>query len=193
MTDAMPPSGAIDLIVIGASAGGVEALIVLLRALPPTLQAAVLIVLHLPRDRRSVLADVFQPHCAVPVREAQDKEPVEPGTVYIAPADYHLLVDEARSLALSVDELVHFSRPSVDVLFEAAADVYGERTLAVLLTGGSDDGAAGLAAVRRAGGWTIVQDPRTARVPMMVEAALALGPVDFVLPLEGIADALGRL
>jgi two-component system chemotaxis response regulator CheB len=193
MTGAMPPGGAIDLIVIGASAGGVEALIVLLRALPPTLRAAVLIVLHLPRDRRSVLADVFRPHCAVPVREAQDKDPVEPGTVYIAPADYHLLVDEARSLALSVDELVHFSRPSVDVLFEAAADVYGERTLAVLLTGGSDDGAAGLAAVRRAGGWTIVQDPRTARVPMMVEAALALGPVDLVLPLEGIADVLGRL
>jgi two-component system chemotaxis response regulator CheB len=190
MTGAMPLPGAIDLVVIGASAGGVEALIVLLRALPPTLRAAILIVLHLPRDRRSVLADVFQPHCAVPVRDAQDKEPVEPGTVYIAPADYHLLVDDTRSLSLSVDELVHFSRPSVDVLFEAAADVYGERTLAILLTGGSDDGAAGLAAVRRAGGWTIVQDPRTARVPMMVEAALALGPVDVVLPLEGIADLL---
>jgi two-component system chemotaxis response regulator CheB len=193
MIDGTRLTGTIDLVVIGASAGGVEALIELLRALPPALRAGVLIVLHLPRDRRSVLAEVFQPHCAVPVRDAQDKEPVEPGTVYLAPADYHLLVDDTRSIALSVDDLVHFSRPSVDVLFEAAAEVYRERTLAILLTGGSDDGAAGLAAVRRAGGWTIVQDPASARVPMMVEAALALGPVDFVLPLEGIADLLGRL
>jgi two-component system chemotaxis response regulator CheB len=171
----------------------VEALRALGPALPAAPRAAVLIVLHLPRDRRSVLAEIFQPHCAVAVREAQDKEPVEPGVVYIAPADYHLLVDDTRSIALSVDDLVHFSRPSVDVLFEAAADVYAERTLAILLTGGSDDGAAGLAAVRRAGGWTVVQDPASARVPMMVEAALALGPVDFVLPLEGIAELLGRL
>ncbi|HVW03863.1 MAG TPA: chemotaxis protein CheB [Vicinamibacterales bacterium] len=193
MIDGTRLTGTIDLVVIGASAGGVEALIELLRALPPTLRAGVLIVLHLPRDRRSVLAEVFQPYCAVPVRDAQDKDPVEPGTVYLAPADYHLLVDDTRSIALSVDELVHFSRPSVDVLFEAAAEVYRERTLAILLTGGSDDGAAGLAAVRRAGGWTVVQDPSTARVPMMVEAALARGPVDFVLPLEGIAELLGRL
>jgi two-component system chemotaxis response regulator CheB len=193
MNDGTRLTGTIDLVVIGASAGGVEALIELLRALPPTLRAGVLIVLHLPRDRRSVLAEVFQPHCAVPVRDAQDKDPVEPGTVYIAPADYHLLVDDSRSIALSVDDLVHFSRPSVDVLFEAAAEVYRERTLAILLTGGSDDGAAGLAAVRCAGGWTVVQDPATARVPMMVEAALALGPVDLVLPLEAIAELLGRL
>jgi two-component system chemotaxis response regulator CheB len=193
VTDDARLNGAIDLVVIGASAGGVEALMLLLPALPAAPRAAVLIVLHLPRDRRSVLAEIFQPHCAVAVRDAQDKEPVEPGIVYIAPADYHLLVDDTRSIALSVDDLVHFSRPSVDVLFEAAADVYGERTLAILLTGGSDDGAAGLAAVRRAGGRTVVQDPVSARVPMMAEAALALGPVDFVLPLEGIAELLRRL
>ncbi len=183
----------IDGVAIGTSAGGVDALSVLLPALPPTLQAAVFVVIHLPRERRSLLVDVFQPKCAVPVREAQDKDVVEPGTVYFAPPDYHLLIDRGPQLALSADDLVNFSRPSVDVLFESAADVYGDRLLGIILTGASNDGALGLDAVRRAGGRTIVQRPDTAQVPAMVESALQRGPVDYVLPLDEIAALLRTL
>jgi two-component system chemotaxis response regulator CheB len=191
----MKPTDAahVDAVVIGTSAGGVDALSILLPALPPHLSAPVFIVLHLPRERSSGLVDIVRPKCARPVKWAQDKEPVEPGTVYVAPPDYHLLVDRGPQLALSVDAPVHFSRPSVDVLFESAADVYGTRLLAVILTGASADGAAGLDAVRRRGGRTVVQDPAEALMPTMVQAALARGPVDHVLDLQGIAALLRGL
>lgn len=176
-----------DGVVIGASAGGVEALATLLPALPARCRASVFVVLHLPRERPSLLVEIFESRCALPVREAQDKEPVATGTVYFAPPDYHLLVDAGPQLALSTDDLVHFSRPSVDVLFESAADVYGDRLLGVVLTGASPDGAAGLAAVKRAGGGVAVQRPDTARSPIMVEAALRLTPSAMVLSLDEIA------
>jgi len=183
----------IAAVVIGTSAGGVDALSVLLPALPAGLRAAVFVVIHLPRQRPSHLVEIFQPRCARPVREAQDKERVEPGTVYFAPPDYHLLLERGPTIALSVDDPVNFSRPSVDVLFESAADVYGSRLLGIILTGASQDGASGLQAIRRAGGKTIVQEPATAQVPVMAEAALKQGPVDFVLTLEEIAARLGTL
>jgi two-component system, chemotaxis family, protein-glutamate methylesterase/glutaminase len=180
-------------VVVGASAGGVEALSRLLPALPARCPASVFVVLHLPRERPSLLVEVFQPHCVLPVREAQDKEPAAPGTVYVAPPDYHLLVDEGPQIALSTDELVHFSRPSIDVLFESAADVYGARLLGIVLTGSSPDGAEGLAAVQRAGGGAVVQRPDSARVPTMVEAALERTPSAASLTLDEIADLLRRL
>jgi two-component system chemotaxis response regulator CheB len=183
----------IDAIVIGTSAGGVEALSILLPALPARLRAAVFIVLHLPRERPSLLVEIFQPKCVVPVQEAQDKEPIVPGTVYFAPPDYHLLVDVGPQLALSADELVHFSRPSIDVLFESAAEWYQHRLLGIILTGANEDGAAGLAAVHQAGGFTIVQQPDTAHAPLMVESALKRSPVDIVLTLEKIAGLLQTL
>ena len=182
-----------DAIAIGTSAGGVEALSRLLPALPKGLGAAVFVVLHLPRHRPSLLAEIFAPRCALPVREALDKEPVQPGTVYLAPPDYHLLVDAGPQIALSTDEPVHYSRPSVDVLFESAADVYGARLLGIILTGGHEDGAAGLAAVRRAGGMTLVQPPEEALAPQMPAAALARGPADRVATLEEMARFLGAL
>ena len=123
----------------------------------------------------------------MPVREAEDKQPVEAGTVYFAPPDYHLLVDVGPTLALSADEAVNFSRPSIDVLFESAADIYGHRLLAMILTGASHDGAAGIDAIRCAGGCAVVQRPDTAQAPLMPESALKRGPVDFVLTLEEIA------
>jgi two-component system chemotaxis response regulator CheB len=185
--------GPIEAVVIGTSAGGVDALSVLLPALPAGLRAALFVVIHLPRQRPSHLVEIFQPKCALSVREAQDKERIEPGTVYFAPPDYHLLVDRGPAISLSVDDLVNFSRPSVDVLFESAADVYGARLLGIILTGAGQDGAAGLQAIRRAGGKTIVQEPATAQVPVMAEAALKQGPADFVLSLEEIAARLGTL
>jgi len=185
--------GRIDAIVIGASAGGVEALSVLLPALPAAFTPALFIVLHLPRERPSLLVDIFQKRCLRPVREAEDKEPVAPGTVYFAPPDYHMLVEKDRQIALSADEPVHYSRPSIDVLFESAADAYGERLMGIILSGGNEDGSAGLQAVHKAGGVTVVQQPDNAKVAVMVVSALRRGRVDFVLPLEEIAALLQRL
>jgi len=193
VTDVRALRGRIDAIVIGASAGGVEALSVLLPALPPDLRVSLFIVVHLPRERPSLLAEIFTRKCAVKVREAEDKMRVEPGTVYFAPPDYHLLLDEGPQLALSIDELVHFSRPSIDVLFESAADIYAERLMGIILTGANDDGTAGLAAIHRAGGVTIVQEPESAQVPVMALSALKRTPADFVLPLAEIAVLLQAL
>ena len=183
----------VDAVVIGASAGGVEALAALLPALPPDSRAAIFIVLHLPRDKPSLLVDIFTPKCALPVREAQDKEPVAPGTVYFAPSNYHLLVDQGPQMALSADDLVHHSRPSVDVLFESAADIYGDRLAGIILTGANEDGSVGLAAIHDRGGITVVQQPETAQSPQMALSALKLRPAHRVLPLDGIVDLLGTL
>ena len=186
----MTLNGRVDAVAIGASAGGIQALSVLLPALPSSLRAAVFIVLHLPRDKPSILAKIFKPKCALPVFEAEDKQPVIPGNIYFAPADYHLLIDQGPQLALSADEPVHHSRPSIDVLFESAADVYKDRLLGIILTGANEDGATGLAAVKDAGGITVVQEPETAQAPQMVRSALALRPADWVLPLDKIAALL---
>lgn len=186
-------AGRIDAVVIGASAGGVEALSVLLPALAPGLSPPVFIVVHLPRSPPSVLAEIFARKCAVPVREAEDKEAVSPGTVYFAPNNYHLLVDRGPQLSLSADEPVHHSRPSVDVLFESAAEMYGARLLGIILSGANEDGALGLAAIHDAGGVTVVQSPQEARAPNMVLSALKLRPADRVLPLNEIADLLRTL
>lgn len=179
-----------DGVVIGASAGGVEALSVLLPALARGFPAAVFVVLHLPRERPSLLVQVFQPKCALRVCEAVDKEPVTAGTIYFAPPDYHLLVDAGPQVALSADELVNYSRPSVDVLFESAADVYGERLLGIVLTGASQDGAAGAEAIERAGGTVVVQRPDCAHSPAMAQAALRRVPDAVPLALGEIAELL---
>ncbi len=183
----------IEAVVIGASAGGVDALGLLLPALPARLRAAVFIVVHLPRERPSLLVDIFQPRCAVPVREAEDKQPVQAGTVYFAPPDYHLLLDEGPQLALSADEPVHYSRPSIDVLFESAARIYRRGLLGIVLSGGNDDGSAGLATVLRAGGAGIVQLPQSAAVPLMPASALQRSPAAQPLTLPQIAARLGAL
>jgi two-component system, chemotaxis family, protein-glutamate methylesterase/glutaminase len=188
-----PAAADIRAVAIGASAGGVEALSELLPALRADSRAAVFVVLHLPRDRPSLLVEVFSRKCALEVREAADKEPVAPGTVYFAPPNYHLLVDAGPQLALSADELVNHSRPSIDVLFDSAAEVYREHLLGIILTGANEDGAAGLAAVHDAGGLTVVQEPGTAQSSAMIRSALERRPVDLVLDLEGIADLLNGM
>jgi two-component system, chemotaxis family, protein-glutamate methylesterase/glutaminase len=182
--------GRIEAVVIGASAGGVEALAVLLPALPASFSPSLFIVLHLPRERPSMLVEIFTKRCPLPVREAEDKEPVEAGTVYFAPPDYHMLLEKNRHIALSADEPVHYSRPSIDVLFESAADAYADRLLGIILTGANEDGAAGLHAVHRAGGITVVQKPDSAKVPLMVVSALQRSPADCVLSLQEIAELL---
>ena len=193
MTPQASLDGRVDAVVIGASAGGVEALSILLPALPADSTAAVFIVLHLPRDRPSMLCEIFARKCPLPVREAQDKELAAPGTVYFAPANYHLLLDDGPQMALSADDPVHHSRPSIDVLFESAAHVYKSRLLGIILTGANQDGAEGLAAVHDGGGVTVVQQPESAHSPQMAISALKLRPADFILPLDDIAGLLGTL
>lgn len=186
-------AGDVAALAIGASAGGVEAISTLLQALPSRLGAAVLVVLHLPRDRQSLLPGLFQAKCALPVREAEDKEPVLPGRVYVAPPDYHLLVDAGPSLSLSVDPPVNWSRPSIDVLFESAADVYGQRLVGVVLTGANDDGAGGAAKIAAAGGRVLVQAPEGALSPTMPEAALRRVPSARPMTLAQMAALIGTL
>jgi two-component system chemotaxis response regulator CheB len=183
----------VGAIAIGASAGGIESLTVLLPALSEALPLPVFIVQHLTRERPSLLVGLFEGYCKLPVCEATDNAPVEPGTVYFAPPDYHLLIDTGPRIALSVDPPVHYSRPSIDVLFESAIDQYGSLLLAILLSGANEDGAAGIKAVHEGGGMTIVQDPGSALVPAMPTAALALCEPDFILDVAGIAELLAAL
>ena len=188
-----PADRRIEAIAIGASAGGVEALGVLLGALPRPYVPAIVVVIHIPPDRVSKLADLFSTRCRLPVREALDKEHIEPGTVYFAPPAYHLLVERDRQLALSQDPPVAYSRPSIDVMFESAAHAFGEALLGIVLSGANSDGAAGLAAIRAAGGLAWVQEPRDAVAPAMPEAAIAKAGADLVVPLADMAQRLAHL
>jgi two-component system chemotaxis response regulator CheB len=151
------------------------------------------VVVHQPRDRSSLLPGIFASRCALAVCEPDDKQVVLPDHIYFAPADYHMLIDTGPRISLSADDLVHFSRPSIDVLFESAADVYGEHLLAIVLSGGNEDGADGALAVRCAGGFVVVQDPATARLPMMPRSALARVAADAVLPVAEISALLNAL
>ncbi|GAP36622.1 chemotaxis protein CheB [Piscinibacter sakaiensis] len=180
-------------IVIGASAGGVDALLRLLGGLPADFAPAVLVVLHRPRgpvDPAASLASLLGARCALPVRDAWDREPVRGGQVLIAPPDYHLLVDPGPVASLSVDEPVLYSRPAIDPLFESAAAVWGPALLAIVLSGASADGTAGARVVRRRGGRVWVQDPAEAAVPTMPQAALAGAGADAVWGLAAMAGPL---
>ncbi len=182
-----------EAVVVGASAGGVEALLRVYGLLPPSFALPVLTVLHLPDDRHSQLAEVFARRMQRAAKEAVDKEDIQPGMFYFAGPGYHLSVERDRSLSLSQEERVHYSRPSIDLLFESAADVYGPQLIGILLTGANEDGAKGLATIGERGGLTIVQDPAEARVAIMPEAALRLRRPDHILPLNGIGSLLAEL
>lgn len=199
MTDAPASHPAYRAVVIGASAGGVEALNALLPMLPRRFRPAVVIVMHLRPTSPSLLPELFAARCVLPVREAEDKLPVLPGHLYVAPPDYHLLAErdpdtrDGVRLALSVEPPVRFSRPSIDVLFESAAVAWRERALGILLSGANDDGARGLAAIRAAGGQAWVQTPASAAVHTMPEEAIARGAADRVMTLDDIGHHLARL
>jgi two-component system chemotaxis response regulator CheB len=181
------------VIAIGASWGGLRAVATLLDGLSDEIDAAVVVALHRsPDSRRGGLSALLQTHSGRRVSEPDDKEPLEPRHVYVAPADYHLLVEEGR-FALSTDARVQFARPSIDVLFQSVADAYRERAVAVVLTGANEDGAAGLAAVKAAGGVAVVQEPGSAERRAMPDAAIAATSADAILPLEEIPPFLHGL
>lgn len=183
----------IEALVIGASAGGVDALVELLPALPAPSRLATVCILHVPADRESRLAELFDARLGLPVREAADKEPVQAGTVYFAGAGYHLSIEEDRSFSLSCEPPVHYARPAIDVLMESAADAYGAALAGILLTGANADGAEGMQRIRQRGGLTVVQDPLEAQAATMPEQAIRLCAPHLVLPLADIRTLLPLL
>jgi two-component system chemotaxis response regulator CheB len=180
------------MIFIGASLGGLRAVASILRGLPPKFLVPLAVVLHRAKDSDGALVEILQHDSSLPVSEPFDKEPILPGRVYLAPADYHLLV-ESGHFCLSVDAPIRYARPSIDVLFESAADAFGAEAIAVVLTGANGDGAYGATKVREARGRVIVQDPATAEAPQMPEAVLAKFRPDYILPLEKMAPLLVEL
>jgi len=185
-------ASSVQAVVVGASAGALEALFAILPALPKDYPLPIMIVVHLPPDKKSVLAELLQTKCQLAVREAEDKEPIEGGNVYIAPPDYHMMVELNKRLSLSNEEPVLFSRPSIDVLFETAAEAYTDGLLGIILTGANSDGAKGLRAIVDAGGHAVVQQPDTAFTTEMPQSALNLCPEAKVLALAQIAAYLQK-
>jgi two-component system chemotaxis response regulator CheB len=181
-----------ELLVIGGSAGSLEAILQLLPALPETKSFAIVLVMH-RRTGESVLTELLSDKTTWQVKEAEEKEPVLPGTIYIAPADYHLLIEQDKTLSLDYSEKVHYSRPSIDVTFETAADVYGASLVALLLSGANQDGTQGLKKIKAKGGYVMVQDPVEAAVPYMPQFAVERVGVDEVLPVKDVPRSIQRL
>ncbi|MER7244046.1 chemotaxis protein CheB [Kribbella sp. NPDC000426] len=182
-----------DIVAIASSAGGIRALTQVLGSLPSGLRVPVLIVQHLDPRHETVIADVLGRRSQMGVKLADAGEQAEPGTVYVAPPNRHLLVGPGGELSLSSSELVHFVRPSADLLFESVAGAFGARAIACVLTGSGRDGAMGVSAVKSRGGTVIAEDPGSAEFKGMPEAAVETGSVDFVLPLDEIADVIAAL
>jgi two-component system chemotaxis response regulator CheB len=181
------------LVVIGGSAGAVEVLQQLTSGLTRSFSPAMAIVVHMPSDSRGMLHELLGAPSRPPMKMADDKEPISPGIIYFAPPGYHLLVETRETFALSLDEPVHFSRPSIDVLFETAAEAYGDRVLGIVLSGANADGAEGLRAIAAAGGATVVQQPRTAEAGTMPRAALTVCRDSYVAEVLAIAELLATL
>jgi len=171
----------------------VEALLKIFAPLARGYRLPIITVLHVPDERRSQLAEVFTTRLSIPVKEADDKESLVPGTMYFASPGYHLSIEADQTFSFSQEERVFHSRPSIDILFDSAADVFGPRLAGVLLTGANNDGAQGLARVKQCGGFTVVQDPKTAQARTMPEAALTLHTPDYLLPLHDIGLLLVEL
>ena len=184
---------AFDIVAVAASAGGVVALGTMLPALPVDFPAAVVVVQHLDPRHRSLMAEILSRRTALPVVQAEHGQRIERGRIYIAPPNRHLLVGGGGRMSLSDSELVHFVRPSADLLFESVAASYRDRAIAVVLTGCGQDGAMGVRAIKKTGGTVIVQDTASSEFQGMPEAALKTGDCDFVLPLREIASALVTL
>ena len=183
----------VEAVVIGASAGGVEALGALLPSLPAGYGLPVFCILHLPGDRESRLAELFRDRLPLPVKEAADKESIAPGTVYFAGSAYHLSVEQDLCFSVSCEPPVHFARPAIDVLMESSADAYGPGLVGILLTGANHDGAAGMAYIHASGGLTVVQDPDDAQVATMPKSAIDRFTPHLILPLARIGALLPML
>jgi len=180
-------------IVAGVSAGGMKALKILLTDLPASFSLPIIIVQHVSPESGNTWITILDKTCKLKIKEADEKEKIEKGTVYIAPPNYHLLIEKDNSFSLSVDKRVSYARPSIDVLFETAAIAYKNELIGVILTGANRDGTNGLKAIKEMGGLTIVQDPQTADAREMPASAIREVQVDYILPLEGLKEVLIKL
>ncbi|MBD2388501.1 chemotaxis protein CheB [Cylindrospermum sp. FACHB-282] len=186
-------NAAYDTVALAASAGGLTALTEVVSTLPADFAAAIVVVQHLDPRHRSLMAEILSRRTGLNVKQAEEGDLLAPGTVYIAPPNNHLLVNSDGTLSLSQSELVHFLRPSADLLFESVAGSYKDRAIAVVLSGTGTDGAMGVGAIKKMGGTVIVQDEKSAEFSGMPTAAIQTGNVDFVLPLAEISSALVTL
>ncbi|QLE47448.1 chemotaxis protein CheB [Nostoc sp. C057] len=186
-------NAAFDIVAIAASAGGLTAQIKVLSTLPAQFPAAIVIVQHISPEHPSFMAEILSRRTDINVKQAKEGDNLTPGTAYIAPPNRHLLVNDDGTLSLSQSKLVHFLRPSADLLFESVAATYKERAIAIVLTGTGSDGAMGVEAIKKMGGTVIVQDLKTAEFSGMPSAAIQTGNVDFILPLDEISSALVTL
>ncbi len=183
----------LNIVVIGGSAGSLDALLPILPMIKSNFPAAMVIVLHRKNNSGSPLTQLIAAKANLPVAEVEEKQPVLPGRIYLAPADYHLLIENDLSFSLDYSEKVHYSRPSIDVCFESVAEVFKQKTTGVLLSGANADGVAGLKCIRAHGGMTIVQDPATAEVSYMPDEAIRQGVADYIFTPAQIADYLNGL
>lgn len=190
---AKPSTRRFQAVVVGVSTGGVHALQKLLGQLPANFPLPVLIVQHIGADAGSGLAKLLDERCPLSVKEADEQDEILPGRVYLAPPNYHLLVERDGFLSLSADPYVSFARPSVDVLFESAAAVFGPGLIGIVLTGANYDGSQGLKTIKQKGGMAIVQDPADAEARQMPQAAIAATGVDYVVALNDMAALLQQL
>lgn len=181
---------AYDAVVIGTSAGGLYVMIRILKLLPRSFTIPIIVVQHRSRDERTLLEEVLQQKSDLRIKQADEKELIQPGTVYIAPPDYHLLIENDGTFSLSFEPPVNYSRPSIDVLFETAAVVYKQRLLGIILTGANKDGAYGIKKIAVMGGTTIAQRPGTADYPEMPKSAISTGYVQHILDPEAIGKFL---
>lgn len=178
------------LILVGCSSGGLTALTGCLETLPPDYSIPIVIVQHRRKYERGLFEEVLQSKVAIRIKQADEKEKIDAACVYVAPPDYHLLVEPDMTLSLNSDPLVNYGRPSIDVLFESAADVCGDRSVGIVLTGANNDGANGIRCIRKKGGITIAQDPSSAEYSQMPQAAINTGYVQYVLKVAEIASFL---
>ena len=183
----------VELLVIGGSAGSLEVILKAFPKLPKTLPFAIIIVLHRKQNTDTALVDLLAARTKHQVVEASEKEPLEKGFIYIAPADYHLLIENDRSLSLDYSEKVNFSRPCIDVTFQTAAETFKKSLAVLLLSGASSDGVEGMELVKFLGGTVAVQDPKTAEVPYMPQKALDKMTVDFIVSSDHVSDFISSL
>ena len=182
-----------EAIVIGVSSGGMNAMKVMFYLLPKDFSTPVIIVQHISAHSDSQWIKLLNDKSNLPIKEADEKEKIENGKVYIAPPNYHLLIEKDRTFSLTIDERVNYSRPSIDVLFESAAEAYTNKLIGVILTGSNNDGTNGIIRVKECGGLIIIQNPETAESAFMPKSAIAAIKPDYVLPLDGIADLLIKI
>jgi two-component system, chemotaxis family, protein-glutamate methylesterase/glutaminase len=189
----LPNQQKYGIVVIGGSAGAMTVLVELLPSFPADFPLPIVIAVHLHPRQDNAHIERLADQCALKVKEADEKESIQAGAIYLAPPNYHLLIEDDRTFSLSIDERVNYARPSIDVLFETAAQAYGPQTVGVVLTGANNDGAHGLQCIKEQGGLTIVQDPRTAESTYMPQAALEATPVDHVLSVPEISKLLLKI